>query len=281
MVLEEGAQIVADPKQPIPMTMIGHVTSSYWSENCGRSIALALVAGGRARMGETLYVPMPDGTIEVEVCRHGVLRREGRPPQWLRPRRSPPPSARRSSPDGSSRADGVKLAVLRAGASPRAARAGEVGRRAVEGARPDAADDAEELGHQGQPHRAVARAGRMAGHRRGGERSARRLRRGQGAAFGGRRLAPQRRASRSPARAPQRRVNAGCPQDLSLAAFPVGACSRTILGKVEIVLLRTAEDSFPRRVLALVLRLRLDLPDRSGDRRSLTRNLRSTPALRS
>jgi sarcosine oxidase, subunit gamma len=39
-------------------------------------------------------------------------------------------------------------------------------------------------------------------------------------------------------------VNAGCPQDLSLAAFPVGACSRTILGKVEIVLLRTGEDAF-------------------------------------
>ena len=39
-------------------------------------------------------------------------------------------------------------------------------------------------------------------------------------------------------------VNAGCPQDLSLAAFPVGACSRTILGKAEIVLLRTTEDTF-------------------------------------
>lgn len=39
-------------------------------------------------------------------------------------------------------------------------------------------------------------------------------------------------------------VNAGCPQDLSLAAFPVGACSRTVLGKIEIVLYRPAEDSF-------------------------------------
>lgn len=39
-------------------------------------------------------------------------------------------------------------------------------------------------------------------------------------------------------------VNAGCPQDLSLAAFPVGACSRTVLGKAEIVLYRTAEDAF-------------------------------------
>lgn len=39
-------------------------------------------------------------------------------------------------------------------------------------------------------------------------------------------------------------INAGCPQDLSLAAFPVGACSRTILGKVEIVLLRIEDDTF-------------------------------------
>jgi sarcosine oxidase subunit alpha len=67
VVLEEGAQIVADPRQPVPMKMIGHVTSSYWSENCGRSIALALLAGGRDRMGETIYVPMPNGTIEAEV----------------------------------------------------------------------------------------------------------------------------------------------------------------------------------------------------------------------
>ncbi len=67
VVLEEGAQIVADPKQAIPMTMIGHVTSSYWSENCGRSIAMALIKDGRARMGEMLYIPMPDGVIEAKV----------------------------------------------------------------------------------------------------------------------------------------------------------------------------------------------------------------------
>ncbi|EKF17738.1 sarcosine oxidase subunit alpha [Nitratireductor pacificus] len=67
VVLDEGAQIVADPNQPVPMTMLGHVTSSYWSENCGRSIALALVAGGHDRMGETLHVPMPGGAIAVEV----------------------------------------------------------------------------------------------------------------------------------------------------------------------------------------------------------------------
>ena len=39
-------------------------------------------------------------------------------------------------------------------------------------------------------------------------------------------------------------VNSGCPQDLSLAAFPTCACSRTVLGKAEIVLWRTKEDEF-------------------------------------
>ena len=65
--LEEGAQVVADPKQAVPMTMIGHVSSAYWSEALGRPIALALVQDGRARLGETLYVPMPGRMIEVEV----------------------------------------------------------------------------------------------------------------------------------------------------------------------------------------------------------------------
>ena len=51
VVLEEGAQIVATPGQPPPVPMIGHVTSSYWSATLGRSIALAMVAGGRARIG--------------------------------------------------------------------------------------------------------------------------------------------------------------------------------------------------------------------------------------
>ncbi len=67
LVLDEGAQIVADPAQPIPMTMIGHVTSAYHSPALDRSIALAMVSGGRAREGATLHVPMPDRTIAVRV----------------------------------------------------------------------------------------------------------------------------------------------------------------------------------------------------------------------
>jgi sarcosine oxidase subunit alpha len=67
VVLEEGAQIAAKAGQQPPMELIGHVTSSYASSVLGSPIALALVAGGRARMGQTLYVPMPGGDLEVEV----------------------------------------------------------------------------------------------------------------------------------------------------------------------------------------------------------------------
>jgi len=66
-VLDEGAQIVATVADKPPMEMIGHVTSSYYSPNLGRSIAMAMIRGGRGRKGETLYAPMPDKTIEVTV----------------------------------------------------------------------------------------------------------------------------------------------------------------------------------------------------------------------
>ena len=49
------------------MRPVGHVTSSYASAALGHSIALAMVAGGRARIGQTLYVRMPEGDVEVEV----------------------------------------------------------------------------------------------------------------------------------------------------------------------------------------------------------------------
>ncbi|MGH7057707.1 MAG: glycine cleavage T C-terminal barrel domain-containing protein, partial [Acetobacteraceae bacterium] len=54
--LEEGAQVLLDANGSPPIPPLGHVTSSYRSANLGRTIALAMVAGGRARMGETVYV---------------------------------------------------------------------------------------------------------------------------------------------------------------------------------------------------------------------------------
>jgi sarcosine oxidase subunit gamma len=43
-------------------------------------------------------------------------------------------------------------------------------------------------------------------------------------------------------------LNAGCPLDLSLEAFPTGMCTRTIFGKAEIVLWRTEEHGFRMEV---------------------------------
>lgn len=39
-------------------------------------------------------------------------------------------------------------------------------------------------------------------------------------------------------------LESGCPQNLGDAVFPVGAASRTVLGKIEVVILRTAETEF-------------------------------------
>jgi sarcosine oxidase subunit gamma len=39
-------------------------------------------------------------------------------------------------------------------------------------------------------------------------------------------------------------LSAGCPQDLSIDAFPVGACSRTLFGKAEVVIFRADDDLF-------------------------------------
>jgi sarcosine oxidase subunit alpha len=66
-VLEEGAQVMLKAGIAPPTRPLGHVTSSYHSAVLGRSIALGLVAGGRALMGQTLYVPTPAGEAAVEV----------------------------------------------------------------------------------------------------------------------------------------------------------------------------------------------------------------------
>jgi sarcosine oxidase subunit alpha len=63
-VLQEGAQLVAPAD---PRLSLGHVTSAYASRTMGHSVALAMVSGGRARIGEDLLVPMPGGAVGVKV----------------------------------------------------------------------------------------------------------------------------------------------------------------------------------------------------------------------
>jgi sarcosine oxidase subunit gamma len=43
-------------------------------------------------------------------------------------------------------------------------------------------------------------------------------------------------------------LNAGCPLDLDISAFPVGMCTRSVLAKAQIVLWRTGIDVFQLHV---------------------------------
>ena len=65
--IPEGAQLVEEDTGRIPMAMIGHVTSSYRSPSLGGPIALAMVERGRDRHGQTVFAPLPDGTIAAEI----------------------------------------------------------------------------------------------------------------------------------------------------------------------------------------------------------------------
>lgn len=56
LVLPEGSVVVEPGKYQGNVAAAGHVTSSYFSPNLERSIALALVAGGRNRIGEEVDV---------------------------------------------------------------------------------------------------------------------------------------------------------------------------------------------------------------------------------
>lgn len=68
VVLQEGAQIILDPKHPLPVPMLGHVTSSYYSATLNRGFALALVKGGQQRIGKTVYLSATNGQIhEAEI----------------------------------------------------------------------------------------------------------------------------------------------------------------------------------------------------------------------
>jgi sarcosine oxidase subunit alpha len=77
-VLPDGAQLVERVLPKPPMAMVGHVSSSYFSPNLGRSIALALIKGGRERMGQTLHAPLASGaTIACKVTGPVFLDPEG------------------------------------------------------------------------------------------------------------------------------------------------------------------------------------------------------------
>ncbi len=80
VVLMEGTQLIgseAESEPPVPM--LGYVTSSYFSPNLNRSIAMALVKGGRRRVGERLWASRRDGApIPVTVTGTDFLAARGK-----------------------------------------------------------------------------------------------------------------------------------------------------------------------------------------------------------
>ena len=80
-VLPEGSQIIefvtGGTLPPPPVPMLGHVTSSYRSAELGRPFALALVQGGRDRVGEILHVPIAGTLVAVEVTGSVLVDPEG------------------------------------------------------------------------------------------------------------------------------------------------------------------------------------------------------------
>ncbi len=76
-VLPDGAHAVKQVKDKPPMQTIGHVTSSYRSPTLGRSIAMALIENGRARMGETLSFPLEGKVVKAKIVEPVFYDREG------------------------------------------------------------------------------------------------------------------------------------------------------------------------------------------------------------
>jgi len=72
-VLPEGAHIVETVLARPPMTTLGHVTSSYYSPTIGRSIALAMLADGRERIGEPVRMPIEDGRVVSATVTHPIF----------------------------------------------------------------------------------------------------------------------------------------------------------------------------------------------------------------
>ena len=76
-VLEEGAQIVSK-KNKQPIEMLGHVTSSYFSPNLNKSIALAVLKNGKKLKGQKMFVPMKNKTINVTITDTVFLDKENK-----------------------------------------------------------------------------------------------------------------------------------------------------------------------------------------------------------
>ena len=76
-VLPDGAHALEDATGKPPQKTLGHVTSTYMSPSIGRSIAMALIFNGRARMGETLSFSLDGKVVKAKVVEPVFYDKEG------------------------------------------------------------------------------------------------------------------------------------------------------------------------------------------------------------
>jgi len=256
LVLEEGAQVL-DPTATRPS--LGHVTSSYWSPAAGRSIALALVAGGRARIGQTMVVPIAGRSIEVEVTAPkfiegglaGPSAVTGPPPSDTAQDRSratprPPPVTPplpRALTEASKPCAQVRLTALapttrlQVRAGPAAATSVGLASGVLLGSAPCRSVVSRDraalwLGPDEWLVLAPESEAALAGVDTGGHPAS---------------IVDVSHRHASIEIAGSRAawcLNAFCALDLGITAFPVGMCTRTLLGKAEIVLWRLGHETF-------------------------------------
>ncbi|HYZ23349.1 MAG TPA: sarcosine oxidase subunit alpha family protein [Rhodopila sp.] len=247
VVLEEGAQVTEAAGGP----SIGHVTSAYYSPTLGRGFALALVAGGRSRIGAVLHVPDGGRGVSVSVTEpvfhdpqgerlrvagvpfarfEELLPAQGDPAQVAVPvesvtLRAPAPTIRLSVRAGAAGATAIGLAVgvLLPTVPCRSVIARD---RAALWVGPDewliyAPPEAADL---------VSVAASA----------------GAASAGGGSITDVSHRTLALEIAGPRATwcLNGYCALDLDMHAFPVGACTRTLLGKAEVMLWRMAGDIF-------------------------------------
>ncbi len=77
--LRPGMQITAEAEPGLPPTLLGHVSSAVHSPELGHAVALAFVARGRERHGESLYAhyPLYGETVAVQVTEPVFVDPEG------------------------------------------------------------------------------------------------------------------------------------------------------------------------------------------------------------
>jgi sarcosine oxidase, subunit alpha len=209
--LDEGAQIVADPAQEIPVTMLGHVTSAYFSPNLGRSFALALLVNGSARIGEKLFVPMLDRALSVTVTEPVFFDKEG---AWLHGRAAGPGACARAGAAAAARHPPCRTHGSRQDRPARRSLGSGLHERGRSRPRPAAADRGQQQRDQGRHRRALAGPRRVAAHLPGGRCRLLRQHAPRGARRQPRRAdRRERRPHRTHARRPQRprRARQGLP----------------------------------------------------------------------